>query len=101
MVTNDHEARRHLVEPPAPCPYRFHVHDAVPAWRLVLLAGAKAPPGLIEGDWRFTRARTADDTNPDIRRQCDEQGFSLFKLGGTFADVAADVASSSRTDRSS
>ncbi len=86
---------------PDPCPYRFHVHEAVPAWRLVLLAGAKAPPGLRKVDWRFTRARTAGDTNPDIRRQCDEQGFSLFKLGGTFADVTADVAAVSKTGRSS
>jgi len=100
-VPNDHEVRGHPVGQPDPCPYRFHVHKAVPAWRLVLLAGAKAPPGLREVDWRFTRARTAGDTNPDIRRHCDDQGFSLFKLGGTFADVAADVAAASQTGRSS
>ncbi len=77
-----------------PVPYRFHVHRAAPAWRLVFLSGAQMPPGYVEADWRFTRARSVEDTNPDVRRQCDQQGFSLFKLDGTFADVAADVAGS-------
>ncbi len=54
------------------------------------------PPGYVEGDWRFTRARSVEDTNPDVQRQCDQQGFSLFKLTGTFADVAADAASSAQ-----
>jgi hypothetical protein len=71
--------------------YLFHVHALVPAWRLVLLRGASAPRGAILADWRFTLARAAEDTNPDVRRLADEQGFCLFKIGGDFSNVAADV----------
>lgn len=76
-------------------PVPYHFHWVAPAWRLVLLVGAQMPPGYIEADWRFTRARSVEDTNPDVRGQCDQQGFSLFKLDGTFADVAADAAGAS------
>jgi hypothetical protein len=71
--------------------YLFHVHSLVPAWRLVLRRGAAAPAGAIMADWRFTRDRTGEDVNPDVRREADEKGYCLFKIGGTFADVAADI----------
>jgi hypothetical protein len=37
-------------------------------------------------------------TNPDLRHECNENGFCLFKTGGTFAEVAANVAAS-RADK--
>lgn len=72
--------------------YLFHVHARAPEWRLVLKAGAAPPEGYLAEDWTFTRARGPEDTNPDVRRACDETGFCLFRLGGEFADVAADLA---------
>lgn len=67
--------------------YEFFVHRTAASWRLVLAAGAPPPSGFTSADWRHTRTRTAADTNPDVRRQCEERGFCLFSLGGTFADV--------------
>jgi hypothetical protein len=72
--------------------YLFHVHRHLPAWRLVLRKDGAVPPGCVAGDWRFTRARTAQDTNPDVRHAVDTDGFCLFRLGGRFAEVAAEMA---------
>ena len=79
-------------------PYRFYLHTTATAWRLVRHDEARVPPGFVEDDWRFTRARIAADTNADIRRMCDAKGFCLFKLGGTFADVAADVDAAAKRE---
>ena len=74
--------------------YLFHVHARAPAWRLVLKAGASVPAGYAPGDWTFTRAREADDVNPDVRRLCDETGYCLFKVGASFEELAADLGGS-------
>jgi hypothetical protein len=71
--------------------YLFHVHARAPGWRLVLRKDAPRPDGYAPDDWTFTRERTGEDTNPDVKRLCDEAGYCLFKIGATFADLAADV----------
>ena len=38
-------------------------------------------------DWRFTRAREAADTNPDVARLVDETGCCLFKIGMGFDEI--------------
>ncbi|MEO1304100.1 MAG: hypothetical protein AAFV37_03925 [Pseudomonadota bacterium] len=48
------------------------------------------PPETTADEWRFTRARTAEDTNVEVREMIEADGYSLFKVGGTFADVEKD-----------
>ncbi len=79
--------------------YLFHVHRDIPAWRLVCRDDRAFPDGTTEAEWRFTRARDAADTNPDVRHEVDAQGYSLFRLGGTFADLAAEKARRTAHDR--
>jgi hypothetical protein len=71
--------------------YVFHTHERVRAWRLVTAEGAPLPDGFRSEDWLHSRTREADDTGTDVRREVDERGYVLFKLGGDFADVARDV----------
>jgi hypothetical protein len=49
---------------------------------LVVRDDTGMPPETTPEQWRFTRARTGEDTNPDVRREVDEKGWSLFRLGG-------------------
>jgi hypothetical protein len=72
--------------------YLFHVHRTVPRWRLVIREDTGMPAATTAEQWRFTRARTGDDVNPDIRHEVDVKGWSLFRVGGDFADVEADMA---------
>lgn len=70
--------------------YLFHVHKTVPLWRLVIRKSIGYPPETTKEEWRFTRARTAEDTNVEVREMIGADGYSLFKVGGTFADVELD-----------
>ena len=70
--------------------YLFHVHKTVPLWRLVISKTKGFPDQTTVEEWRFTRARTADDTNVEVREMIGADGYSLFKVGGTFADVERD-----------
>ena len=67
--------------------YRFHVHRAKPAYRLVTADGAEFPAGTDPADWRFTRLRERADTNPDVARLVDETGYCLFKIGLGFDEI--------------
>ena len=67
--------------------FRFHVHRAKPAFRLVTADGAGFPDGAVEADWRFTISRERADTNPDVARLVDEAGFCLFKIGMGFDEI--------------
>jgi hypothetical protein len=67
--------------------YRFHVHRAKPAYRLVTADGAGFPDGTDPDDWRFTRLRERADTNPDVARLVDETGYCLFKIGMGFDEI--------------
>lgn len=68
--------------------YRFHVHRAKPAYRLVTADGAEFPAGAVESDWRFTRVRERADTNSDVARLVDETGYCLFKIGMGFGEIS-------------
>jgi hypothetical protein len=72
--------------------YLFYVHREIASWRMVCRDDRGFPKDTTEDEWQFTRARDAADTNPDVRNEVDAQGYSLFKLGGSFADIAADRA---------
>lgn len=76
---------------PAPT-YLFHVHRHLPAWRLVVRAQKPFPQDAVAEDWLFTRARAAADTNPDVLRLVEEDGFCLFKIGGAFDDITTALA---------
>jgi hypothetical protein len=67
--------------------YRFHVHRAKPAYRLVTADGAGFPSEADPDDWRFTRLRERADTNPDVARLVDEAGYCLFKIGMGFDEI--------------
>lgn len=49
------------------------------------------PPQTTADQWELTRARAPEDVNPDVRDQADRQGWSLFKLGGDFTDIDAEL----------
>lgn len=67
--------------------YRFHVHRAKPAYRLVTAGGADFPDGADPDDWRLTRSRQRAETNPDVALLVDEPGYCLFKIGLTFNEI--------------
>jgi hypothetical protein len=67
--------------------YRFHIHQAKPAYRLVTADGAGFPAEANPEHWRFTRVRERVDTNPDVARMVDEAGFCLFKIGMGFDEI--------------
>lgn len=71
--------------------YLFHVHRTAPAWRLVLAEGC-SPEEFQAADWTFTRLREAEDVNGDVRAACDRDGYCLFKIGASFAELRADLA---------
>jgi hypothetical protein len=83
--------------PPQPgeAPYRFHVHRGVQGWRLVL-RGDSFPEGLRADEWRFTRARSTEDTAPDTRSEIEARGYSLFRIGYRLEDLAAEILAISR-----
>jgi hypothetical protein len=72
--------------------YLFHVHKRLPGWRLVIRADMGMPSATAASQWQLTRERTVGDTNPDVRREVDEKGWSLFRLGGSFADIEAELS---------
>lgn len=75
--------------------YLFHVHKTVPLWRLVISKKQGFPSQTTPEEWRFTRGRTAKDTNVEVKDMIEADGYSLFKVGGTFEDVRRDLIASS------
>lgn len=71
--------------------YLFHVHKRLRKWRLVFAEGAPPPDGCVIDDWVYSRTREHDDTHVDVREQVGTRGFSLFQLGGDFADIAREL----------
>jgi hypothetical protein len=67
--------------------YAFHVHRRHPAFRLVTRADRPFPPGGREADWRRTRVREAGDVNDQVRADVERDGYSLFRIGLSFADL--------------
>jgi hypothetical protein len=74
--------------------YRFHVHARRPSWRLVTRDDLAFPAEAMPQDWTFTRAREEADVNADVRGEIAQRGYCLFKIGATFADLAAENAAS-------
>lgn len=75
-----------------PSQYLFHVHMALPRWRLVVKKDLGFPGAAKPEEWRFTRARSAEDTNPEVREMIAADGYCLFKIGGSFDDIEYDRA---------
>lgn len=71
--------------------YLFHTHGILPGWRLVVRDDEGMPAATREDQWTITRSRAAADTNPDVRKDVDERGWCLFRLGGEFADIDAEL----------
>lgn len=67
--------------------YRFMVHRRHEAFRLVAREGAAFPAEGIEADWRETRVRDEADVNDQVRADVERDGYSLFRIGLTFADL--------------
>ena len=72
--------------------YLFYVHKDIPAWRMVCRDDLGIPAETTAQQWQLARARDAADTNPDVRREADVRGYSLFRLGGRFSDIEAERA---------
>lgn len=73
--------------------YLFYVHNILPEWRLAIRKGHAMPVQTSESQWNFTRARLAEETNADVRRTVDVQGWCLFKIGGSFDQIEAELKS--------
>jgi hypothetical protein len=67
--------------------YRFFVHVRHPSYRLVTKADAPFPSATTEDEWRLTRSRHADDVNAEIREAVDRDGYSLFRIGLSLAEI--------------
>jgi hypothetical protein len=70
--------------------YDFFVHLRHPTYRLVTRAGVPFPTGSMPGEWRHTRTREADDVNAEVRDAVAQHGYSLFRIGLSFADIPQD-----------
>jgi len=70
--------------------YRFLVLRRHEAFRLVVREDRPFPEGGIEADWRETRVREAEDVNDQVRGDVERDGYSLFRIGLTFADLPAE-----------
>lgn len=67
--------------------YRFLVHQRHPAYRLVVREDRPFPDGSAEADWRQTRIRDETDVNDQVREDVARDGYSLFRIGLSFADL--------------
>jgi hypothetical protein len=70
--------------------YDFFVHRRHPAFRLVTRADMPFPTGTAKDDWRHTRTREPDDVNGEVRESVTQHGYSLFRIGLSFADIPQD-----------
>ena len=65
--------------------------------QLVPLGGTWAT-GTVHGLVLDSAVVAGADTNADVRALVDAQGYCLFRLGGTFEDVAAECAALTEGD---
>jgi hypothetical protein len=70
--------------------YKFLVHVRHSDYRLVVKADAPFPSGSCEDEWRLTRSREAADVNAEVREAVDRNGYSLFRIGLSLADLPKD-----------
>jgi hypothetical protein len=67
--------------------YKFFVHVRHPSYRLVVKADVPFPSGTTEHDWQLTRSRQASDVNAEVREAVDRDGYSLFRIGLSLAEI--------------
>jgi hypothetical protein len=67
--------------------YNFFVHVRHPSYRLVTSADAPFPSGTQESEWRLTRSRHSDDVNAEVREAVDRDGYSLFQIALSLAEI--------------
>jgi len=67
--------------------YNFFVHVRHPGYRLMTSADAPFPSGTDESEWRLTRSRHSDDVNADVREAVDRDGYALFRIGLSLAEI--------------
>ena len=63
------------------------MHVRHPTYRLVVKADAPFPSATREDEWRLTRTRGADDVNAEVREAVDRDGYSLFRIGLSLAEI--------------
>ena len=63
----------------------MHVRD--PGYRLVVRADVPFPSGTFEDEWLITRSREARDVNAEVRESVDRDGYSLFRMGLSLAEI--------------
>jgi hypothetical protein len=63
------------------------VHIRHPDYRLVIRADAPFPQLSDESERRLTRSRHADDVNAEVREAVDRDGYSLFRIGLSLAEI--------------
>jgi hypothetical protein len=67
--------------------YAFFVHVRHSAYRLVLAADAPFPEQTSALEWRHTRTREAADVNAEVREAVARDGYCLFRIGLSLADI--------------
>jgi len=67
--------------------YEFFVHLRHANYRLVVRADRPFPSETSRAEWRLTRSRTADDVNTEVRETVDRDGYSLFRIGLSLAEI--------------
>jgi len=45
------------------------------------------PATTRESEWRLTRSRHSDDVNADVREAVDRDGYALFRIGLSLAEI--------------
>ena len=50
-------------------------------------ADAPFPSGTSEDEWQLTRSRYSDDVNAEVREAVDRDGYSLFRIGLSLAEI--------------
>ena len=63
------------------------MHVSHPDYRLVIKADAPFPRGTDKSEWRLTRSRHAEDVNAEVREAVDRDGYSLFRIGLSLAEI--------------
>ena len=63
------------------------MHVRHPSYRLVVKADVPFPSGTSEDEWRLTRSRQAGDVNAEVREAVDKNGYSLFRIGLSLAEI--------------
>lgn len=69
--------------------YRFYSHATQPQFRLVLSECDPFPGETTAYQWVHLRDREESDVAAEVRIEIAERGYSLFRVGVSFGDIAA------------